>query len=100
MPNRAGGLLSIPRGDTLLLFASATLVAYASLRAGSALLGEPDPRAIGPTVHVAYFWRVSLATWLGGVAAAAHARFGLPRLAPLWHFVALFFAVTVALLVP
>ncbi|MBM4393815.1 MAG: hypothetical protein FJ090_22035 [Deltaproteobacteria bacterium] len=86
--------------ERALAFAVGALLAYAGLRAGSVIAGEPDPRSVGPTAHVAYFWRVALATWAGGVAAAAQARFGWPSPGGRALAVALAIAVTVGLLAP
>ena len=52
------------------------ILAYTALRVGSALSGEPDPRAIGPTEHVPYFWRCLFATWAGSVGGAFAWQFG------------------------
>jgi hypothetical protein len=43
---------------------------YAAQRAYFAI-GEPDPRSVGPSLHTAYFWRVMVSLWWGGMAALA-----------------------------
>ncbi len=86
--------------ERALAFAVGALLAYAGLRAGSAMMGEPDPRGIGPTVHVAYFWRVALATWAGSLMAVSRARFGWPAPGGRALAIALAIAVTVGLAVP
>lgn len=41
-------------------------VVYAGLRAYSALIaGEAAPLSVGPSVHIAMFWRVNLAVYVG-----------------------------------
>ena len=45
-------------------------VVYAGLRAYSALiLGEAAPLSVGPSVHIAMFWRVNLAVYVGVACA-------------------------------
>lgn len=49
-------------------FANAAVLGYALHRLGFAAT-EPDPRTLGPSVHVGYFWRVATALWWGSLAA-------------------------------
>lgn len=92
--------MKVPPASVCVAFATAATVAYAALRLGSVLAGEPDPRVVGPSVHVAYFWRAGLAAWFGALAGGACLRFGWPTAPVTWQVVALIFSVTVALLVP
>ncbi len=86
--------------DRARAFVVGALLAYALLRGASVIVGEPDPRSIGPTVHVAYFWRVALATWFGSLTAVSHARFGWPSPGARALAIATTIAVTIGLLVP
>jgi hypothetical protein len=49
-------------------FATVAIFGYAAHRVGFSF-GEPDPRTVGPTLHIAYFWRLSTALWWGSLAA-------------------------------
>ncbi|MFZ5479159.1 MAG: hypothetical protein ACOZNI_20515 [Myxococcota bacterium] len=68
------------RAAALLCFAIAAVLGYAAHRAFFAI-GEPDPRAVGPSVHTPYYWRVATATWWGSLAAAGGWRF--PEVEPI-----------------
>jgi hypothetical protein len=62
------------RKAAILAFALGAILGYAGLRL-AASIGEPDPRAIGPTAHIPYYWRVATAGWWGGLAAVGGWRF-------------------------
>ena len=57
-----------------LAFAAVALLAYAGLRLAAAV-HEPDPRTLGPSVHIAYYWRIGTALWWATIAAVGAARF-------------------------
>jgi hypothetical protein len=56
--------------SAVVCFAAAATLGYALQRLGAAW-HEPDPRTIGPSLHVPYFWRCATALWWGGLAALA-----------------------------
>lgn len=78
----------------------AAVAGYALHRAVFAV-GEPDPRTVGPSEHIGYFWRVATALWWAGLAAIGGWRF--PSIGPMaarslpWVVAA---AVVVAFLLP
>ena len=59
------------RVAAILAFLHAALLGYALLRLQSFLHGEPDPRSVGPSQHIPFFWRSATALWWGAMAAAA-----------------------------
>ena len=65
-----------PRTSAIVCFAAAAIGGYAAHRLYFSI-GEPDPRSVGPSVHVGYFWRLSTALWWGVLAGVGGWR--LPR---------------------
>lgn len=93
--------LSRPAVAAALLFAEAAILGYALHRLAFSLAGEPDPRTVGATAHVGYYWRVATSLWWGTIASAAGWRW--PTVGPFawrafWPCVAL--AAVIAILVP
>lgn len=58
-----------------LAFMNVAILGYALLRLYSFLKGEPDPRSVGPSTHIAFFWRSATACWWGSMAAAGAWRY-------------------------
>jgi hypothetical protein len=57
------------RQTTAILLAVETAIfGYACLRTWSYLQGEPDPRSLGPSLHIPYFWRVATVCWWAAMA--------------------------------
>jgi hypothetical protein len=67
------------RAAAVLAFGLVVVLGYALHRAVFSI-GEPDPRSVGPSQHIAYFWRIATVTWWGALAAAGAWRF--PRVGP------------------
>lgn len=65
-PTPPPGALS-PRAAAFVAFAAVAVLGYALQRLAAAPT-EPDPRTLGPTVHVGYYWRLSTALWWGLLA--------------------------------
>jgi hypothetical protein len=84
----------------VLWFVNVAILGYAALRLASWLGGEPDPRMILASAHIAYYWRVATASWWGALAAAAGARFGGADLAGKLLPAVVAAATLVAVLVP
>lgn len=63
-----------PRASAWVCFAAMAVFGYAALRLYAAP-NEPDPRTLGPSVHVGYYWRVGTAIWWGALAGIAGWRF-------------------------
>lgn len=66
VPGAAPGA-SDPRTSAITSFVVAAVLGYALQRLRSAI-GEPDPRTLGPSVHIAYYWRLATALWWGVLA--------------------------------
>jgi hypothetical protein len=62
------------RSSAILCFVVVAIFGYAALRLRGAI-GEPDPRTVGPSLHVGYYWRVATAIWWGTLAAVGGWRF-------------------------
>ncbi len=62
------------RSSAVLCFVFVAIVGYAALRLWGAV-GEPDPRTVGPSLHVGYYWRVATAVWWATLAAVGGWRF-------------------------
>lgn len=56
------------RASAITCFLVAALLGYALQRLRSAI-GEADPRTLGPSAHIAYYWRLATALWWGVLAA-------------------------------
>ncbi|MES2640278.1 MAG: hypothetical protein V4850_12365 [Myxococcota bacterium] len=63
-----------PRTSAITSFLVAALLGYALQRLYGAI-GEPDPRILGPSAHIAYYWRLATALWWGVLAAIGGWRF-------------------------
>lgn len=88
------------RAAAIHAFVLGAVLGYAALRLVAAV-GEPDPRTLGPSAHIPYYWRAATAGWWGLLLAAAAWRF--PAF-PLWSLrtvvAAVLLAVAAAFLVP
>lgn len=88
------------RAAALTSFLVVAMLGYTVLRLWGAL-DEPDPRTVGPSEHIGYYWRVALALWFGTLAGVGGWRWSavgeLAARALPWAIVA---AVLQAVLVP
>lgn len=79
-----------------LMFAEAAILGYAFHRLAFSFVGESDPRTIGATEHIAYYWRAATAAWWGVLAGAAGWRW--PALGP-WAWRCFWPVVTVVVVI-
>ena len=63
-----------PRVSAIACFSVAAIAGYAAHRLYFSI-GEPDPRSVGPSLHVGYFWRLATALWWGSLASIGGWRF-------------------------
>ncbi|MDP2304843.1 MAG: hypothetical protein Q8P18_02315 [Pseudomonadota bacterium] len=63
-----------PRTSAITSFVVAALLGYALDRLRSAI-GEADPRTLGPSLHIGYYWRLATSLWWGVLAGIGGWRF-------------------------